>query len=438
MSPRRLRVLTYSTSSAKRSGQSMALRPLTWASPVMPGADLEAFVLVADETVPVVHRQRARADEGDLAAQEVPQRRQFVEARGPQPLPDTRHTLGVELRSLTTRSRMAHRPELEQRERPAREAEPALPVDHTTTRRRPLSAAAAPRSTGRARRDADSGDDDVDQSSDPIGNSRRRGHDRRPSTSRRRAGTPTTVAPVGTSAMTTAPAPIVASAPIRQPGQHPRAERRRRRVRRSCTPPPIAAPGATWTNSPTWQSWSTDALVLTIVPAPISVAAFTTEPARSCTPSPNEADVDTIANRLTARVTIWPLSVSILTDGLTDRVVADSDAHSVYGMTYSDILEFGLRPQHRHTEAGRSPDPSALRAPTTSVSPMSSSASRHTRAWPPAPKRRTRRFEGVRTAPFVRAVLPRAGRRSRGLLQSVKIPSTFFHSDHAAVASLRM
>ncbi len=66
------------------------------------------------------------------------------------------------------------------------------------------------------------------------------------------------------------------------------------------TPPPIVAPGATWTNSPTPQSWSIEAFVLTTVPAPIRVAALTTEPANSWTPSPHVADDDTIANRLTA------------------------------------------------------------------------------------------------------------------------------------------
>ena len=46
--------------------------------------------------------------------------------------------------------------------------------------------------------------------------------------------------------------------------------------------------------------------------APIRVAALTTEPASNWTPSPHVADVDSIANRLIARVSARPLSVMFL------------------------------------------------------------------------------------------------------------------------------
>src|SRR4029450_5973736 len=77
-----------------------------------------------------------------------------------------------------------------------------------------------------------------------------------------RAGTPITVAPAATSRVTTAPAPTTAKAPTRKPA-------------RTTAPAPICAPspmmtrpastdpGDRCTKSPTSQSWSTMAPVLT-------------------------------------------------------------------------------------------------------------------------------------------------------------------------------
>ena len=166
----RLRVRTYSTSSASRSGQSTVLRPFTCASPVIPGTDLEPLVLVADEAIPVVHRQRPGTDERDLAAQQVEQRRQLVEAGRPQPAADPGDPLGIELRAFPTRRRMPHRAELQQFERLTAESEAALAIDHPGPHRHP----GGDRRTGEHRREhdqtADCGDH-VDRASDAVGES---------------------------------------------------------------------------------------------------------------------------------------------------------------------------------------------------------------------------------------------------------------------------
>ena len=65
-------------------GQSRALRPWTWAQPVMPGDGVEAAALLGAVAVDVGERQRARADQAHVAAHDVPQLRELVEAGGAQ------------------------------------------------------------------------------------------------------------------------------------------------------------------------------------------------------------------------------------------------------------------------------------------------------------------------------------------------------------------
>src|SRR5919201_1579758 len=103
-----------------------------------------------------------------------------------------------------------------------------------------------------------------------------------------RAGLPTTVAPSGTSRMTTAPAPTVTSRPILTRGKTtapaPMSERSP-----TSTQPASVAPGAMWTPWPSRHSWSTLALVLTMVCMPSCVSAPTEALARTWQPGASRA-----------------------------------------------------------------------------------------------------------------------------------------------------
>src|SRR5205814_9962717 len=78
-----------------------------------------------------------------------------------------------------------------------------------------------------------------------------------------RAGTPTTVAPAGTSRVTTAPAPTTASAPTRIRGRTV-APAQIQPLTSTRTSPQSVAPGATPTPSASTHSWSTLARVWTM------------------------------------------------------------------------------------------------------------------------------------------------------------------------------
>ena len=121
----------------------------------MPGRDGEALEVVRLEQLRLVRDAGSRADERHVAAQDVQQLRQLVEARLAQPAPGPRHDVrALELveaavlrASRPSSSRCgrtrgarrsvgvhAHRPELESRERPLVEAEPRLPEEHRAGR----------------------------------------------------------------------------------------------------------------------------------------------------------------------------------------------------------------------------------------------------------------------------------------------------------------
>ena len=233
-------------------------------------------------------------------------------------------TFVVELGRLTARCRVPHRTELEQLERPAGEPEPALPVDHTATCRRACrhrddhehAATRRPgRSRRRRRRPAAGSVRSSTSRRPPASHQRPRGnaHDRR---SRRHVGDHHgTGADDGTGADRRSRAgpwrrcPTNARSPI-------------------VTPPPIATPGATWTNSPTPQSWSIDAFVLTIVPAPIRVAALTTGPAQqlhALAARRRRRHHRESADGLSERMTTLR---RFLTDAPPGRIVADRDTQS--------------------------------------------------------------------------------------------------------------
>src|SRR6056297_3409981 len=271
------------------------------------GPHLEALVLRTPEAGPVVHRQRTRPHQGDVALHEVPQRRQLVEARGPQPAADAGDALGVELGCLPARPRRAHRRELQQLEGMSTEAQPALAIDDAPPDAHPGGDGGRQQHRRQhheapdAGRHVDGPPDRItgvrhDGSSDPGPDERER-----PAESDRssgRAGIPTTAAP----------APTVAPSPIVMPGST-RAPSPTKAPSPTVTVPPSTAPGAMCTKSPIRQSWSTLALVLTITPSPSTAIALTTAPAISCAPGPTAADPDTIAPALIACVTDRPLSV---------------------------------------------------------------------------------------------------------------------------------
>ncbi len=73
---------TYSTSRANFCSQVSALRPLTWARPVMPGPDLVPARLLGGVPRQVRHHQGSRSDEAHVALDDVPQLGQLVQAEG--------------------------------------------------------------------------------------------------------------------------------------------------------------------------------------------------------------------------------------------------------------------------------------------------------------------------------------------------------------------
>src|SRR2546425_4457924 len=99
------------------------------------------------------------------------------------------------------------------------------------------------------------------------------------------AGIPTTVIPSGTSFITTAPAPTIASAPILMWGRTV-APAHIHALTPTCTRPHKVAPGATSTPSSRTSSWSTLALVLMMHCRPIVASGAITAPARICEPDP--------------------------------------------------------------------------------------------------------------------------------------------------------
>src|SRR5262245_41163531 len=102
------------------------------------------------------------------------------------------------------------------------------------------------------------------------------------------AGTPATSVRGATSSITTAPAPITLSAPMRTPWitvlPVPMWT-----LSPTSTVPDSVTPGAICTCAPTRQSWSIDAPVLTIESSPIEQSGWTIPPAITCTPSPSRA-----------------------------------------------------------------------------------------------------------------------------------------------------
>ncbi len=95
-------------------------------------AHLEPAVFVAAESIPVGHWKWARPHQSDIAAQNVPQRRQLVEAARAQESPETTETFGVVLWPVSPRRSVAHRPELEQHERMPTATQSLLAKQHTT------------------------------------------------------------------------------------------------------------------------------------------------------------------------------------------------------------------------------------------------------------------------------------------------------------------
>ena len=131
-------------------------RAVTCQSPVMPGRHEEALEVVGLEVLGLVRDARARADERHVAAQDVDQLRQLVEARLAEPAADARDRVAaVELverrcasgrggRAPSTRSMYVavrrvvgvdpHRPELQRRELALVLAEPRLPEEDRARR----------------------------------------------------------------------------------------------------------------------------------------------------------------------------------------------------------------------------------------------------------------------------------------------------------------
>ena len=179
------------------------------------GFDLEPPVLVASVPVPVVHGQRSRADESDVAAQDVDQRGQFVEARRPQPRAQRGQPFCIELRRASAWFRMQHRAKLEHLEGTSTETQSTLSEQDSRTH--PESY----RDHGGA---AMTGESSVRPAMAATTSSRPPNticHPAHPAARRAigRAGTPTTVVPGSTSLRTTAPAPTTAPSPIVTPGR---------------------------------------------------------------------------------------------------------------------------------------------------------------------------------------------------------------------------
>ena len=115
----------------------------------MPGLDAEAALVRAPvDAQHVAHRQRPRADEAHVAAQDVQELRQLVEAELARITPPTRVTRGS-LRILKTGPRRLvellerrlallgvghHRAELEEAEAPAAESDALLHEEHRAAR----------------------------------------------------------------------------------------------------------------------------------------------------------------------------------------------------------------------------------------------------------------------------------------------------------------
>ena len=216
-SSRRLQWSTYHTSRESFSSQEMAFRPLTWAHPVIPGEHVVLSRICSGEyRSRVVPKQRPRPYEAQLTAQHVPELWELIDARRAEEPPERRQTRGVRANLLGRRERPAAR-----RSRASR-----IVRNLSTGERSPAEARRGAFAESRAlwllerRPDGErSGDHHGAKADEPRGGDGAiEGDLERESNpgllqARARAGAPTTVAPGGTSLVTTAPAPTCACAP---------------------------------------------------------------------------------------------------------------------------------------------------------------------------------------------------------------------------------
>ena len=132
---------TYQRSSSIRSCHGSEARPLICAQPVMPGQRVEPAALALGVAVDLHLHGRPRADQRHLAAQHVDEVRQLVERRAPQPSRRARvmrASPGVDGQAGAHRLGAGdHRAQLVELERPAAQADAALPVDRVAVRLEP-------------------------------------------------------------------------------------------------------------------------------------------------------------------------------------------------------------------------------------------------------------------------------------------------------------
>ena len=109
---------------ASRSSHERVLRPFTWARPGDSGSDLVPARLRRRIAIQVLHQKRARTHEAHVASQHVDELWQLVKTRRAKQL--SRDAESIRIRDRRTGRDLAHRPELENRERTAVQARAAL------------------------------------------------------------------------------------------------------------------------------------------------------------------------------------------------------------------------------------------------------------------------------------------------------------------------
>ena len=100
-----------------------------------PWTHVVATALLGRVHAQVLREQRARSNEAHVAAQDVPQLGQLVEARGPEEPPEACDPLPITLEPDLAWPWGAHRPELHERERPLVPPDPDLPEEDWPPRR---------------------------------------------------------------------------------------------------------------------------------------------------------------------------------------------------------------------------------------------------------------------------------------------------------------